>query len=102
MMSSIRDVPVPNESRCRRISRGASWRAPLRRARRRIWSTLGRVAHSGVLINATLRFAPGHPRETAQRIFALNRWLSKTEEILQRALRSIGEATDLVGDQADQ
>lgn len=103
-MASITDLRTPQgETRCRkRISRGASWRAPLRRARRRIQSTLGRVARSGVVIDATLRFAPGHPRKTAQRIFALNRWITQAQEILQRALRDVGSATDRAAVQADQ
>lgn len=90
------------ENRWKRVSKSTSWRAPLRRARRRIKSTLGRVAHSAVVIDATLRFAPGRPRETALRIFALNRWIAQTQEILQRALRDVGSATDLVAEQADQ
>src|SRR4051812_41635901 len=84
------------ENRCKRVSRGASWRAPLRRARRRIASTVARAARTARIIDATLRFARGHAAETAERLFELNRELRDAQKMLQRALHSVGECVCLV------
>ena len=63
---------------------------------------MARAVQSAHIINETLRFAPGHPLETARRIFALNRGLRDAQKILQRALHSVNECMCRVEQQADQ
>lgn len=63
---------------------------------------MARAVRSAHIINETIRFAPGHPLETAQRILAVNRGLREAHKTLQRALHSVSECVCRVEQQADQ
>ena len=98
-MSRAVDRSLSRQSDARRRRRGrnaAPWRAPLRRARRRIDATLGRVETTAVVIDATVRLAAGRPLETSRRLHRLQQWIGEAGARLQRALHSVEETTSLV------
>ena len=90
------------ENRCTRVERSAPWRRPLRRARRTIAATLGRLEETGRIIDATARFAEGRALETSRRLNLLNHLIGQAEAGLQRALRSVEQTTVLVAAHADR
>jgi hypothetical protein len=101
-MSRSADVSLSRQDGANRSRNVASWRVPLRRARRAIRSTLDRVETCSRVIEATVRFAAGRPLETSRRIRRLSNWIDEAGACLQRASRGVGETVRLAEKEPDR
>src|SRR5689334_18138747 len=85
-------------NRSQRMRRGvSSWRVPLRRARRRIDSTLARLETSGRVIDATDRFGTARPLEASLYLGHLANWIGDAHLSLQRAWCGVQQSFHLLG-----
>ena len=104
-MSRLVDVTPARRigaNRSRRPARRSSWRAPLRRARRAIRSTVARVETSERVIDATARFAAGRPLETSRRLLLIGEWIAEAGARLQRAIFNVEKAVQAAEERPDQ
>jgi hypothetical protein len=89
--------PGGNASHSRREGlRWRGWRRPLRRARRAIAATLGRVEQAGRVIDAAARFGRQRPLAATDRYVHVAARLAGAGTTLELAARSLSETTDWI------
>jgi hypothetical protein len=76
--------------------RWRAWRRPLRRARRAIASTLGRIEQAGRVIDAAARFQRQRPLAATDRYVHVAARLAGAGATLDLAARSLSETTDWI------
>ena len=74
----------------------ASWRIPLRRARRAVDCALRRVETSGRVIDASLRFTAAPLADTSRRLHRLSEWIGEAADRLERAVRGVHESVERI------
>ena len=93
----MQHIPGGDASQSRRERlRWRAWRRPLRRARRAIAATLGRVEQAGRVIEAAARFERQRPLAATDRYVHVAARLAGAGASLHLAARSLSETTDWI------